>query len=128
MKQKKKIPIWPFIGIFVVLVTLTVSINLFKKDIALLEIPNNAGVSLLETRDSTLVYTFQDGRVVSWDWTLLQQQGDFKAVSDRVIILDSTRLASISTTGKKLLTLYNLPDGKKLMIAAENVFDPSASK
>lgn len=128
MKQKKKIPIWPFIGIFVVLVTLTVSINLFKKDIALLEIPNNAGVSLLETRDSTLVCTFQDGRVVSWDWTLLQQQGDFKAVSDRVIILDSTRLASISTTGKKLLTLYNLPDGKKLMIAAENVFDPSASK
>ena len=113
MKQKKRSG-WLFVFAFVVILgVMFLNTALKEKAISLL-VPDNAGVTILETVEDSLVCVFQDGQVVVWDWnTLPQQQGDFRAVSDRAIVLDAKRLAAVTKTGKKVLTVYNLPKGQK---------------
>lgn len=112
MKKKKK-NTKLFIGIFAVIIAMTIVSNLVRKDMTLLAVPNNPGVSGLETVDDMLVCTFADGRVVSWNWDGYQQTGDFKAASDRAVVLDPQHLAAVNTEGKKWLTVYSLSDSQK---------------
>ena len=113
-KSKKPLP-YKFFGVLFLLILSLVLLNNFRKsDTVSLSVPDNAGVSFLEMIGTSLVSVFQDGRVVSWDWSAVpQQKGDFRAVSDRVVLLDAQHLAAVSTKGKKVLTVYSLPDGQK---------------
>jgi WD40 repeat protein len=113
--QKEKTLVKPFIAVFAALVVLVVVQNLVRENIVLLDVPNNAGVSVLETVGDSLVCVFQNGQTVVWGWnTLPTQKGEFKVLSDRSVILDSEHLAAVSKTGKKVLTVYTLPEGRKL--------------
>lgn len=112
--SKKNKSSWLFVLVFVVILGVMFVSTALKEKVLLLDVPDNAGVTVLETVGNSLVGVFQDGQVVAWDWnTSLQQRGNFKAVSDRVIMLDSQHLAAVSKEGKKALTLYSLPSGEK---------------
>jgi hypothetical protein len=87
--------------------------NLLHEEAVFLEVTDNPGVSGLETINDSLVGTFQDGRIVSWNWDTLDPTGDFQAGSDKAVLLDARRLAAVNKTGKKMLTVYSLPDGEK---------------
>lgn len=109
MNRKQKSSVKMFTCFFAVIVLITFYNNITKQKIIEFQIPDNTGTSVLQTIDSSLVCTFQDGRVVSWSWDTHQQAVDFKAVSDRTIILNSQHLAAVSKEGKKMLTVYDLP-------------------
>ena len=112
--QKKKTQMKLFITVFAALAVLVIVQNLVREKVISLSVPDNAGVSVLETVDNSLVCIFQDGKVVTWDWnTLPQPTGDFMAASDRAILLDAGHLAAVNRDGKKVLTVYTLPDGQK---------------
>ena len=114
--KKKKQSIRLFLTIFVALSVLIVLQNLVLEKTVVLSVPDNDGVSWLETADNMLLAVFQDAQVVVWDWKTLsqpQEKGDFMAVSDRTIVLDSTHLAAVAKIGKKILTVYTLPSGQK---------------
>ncbi|MHC5144524.1 MAG: WD40 repeat domain-containing protein [Planctomycetota bacterium] len=113
MDKKKKSQTKLFIGVFIVIAAVMIISNLTRQKVLLLDVPDNAGVTILETVDDALVCVFQDGQVVSWDWAVQQQKSGFKAVSDRAIILDSGHLAAVNKEGKKRLTVYTFPDGQK---------------
>jgi WD40 repeat protein len=109
-KKSKVIFIIGFLG----LMLLVIVQNLLREEVTLLSVAKNAGVTALETVENSLVSVFQDGQVVFWDWSeVAQQKGNFKVISDRVVLLDTQSLAAVSTTGKKILTVYSLPDGQK---------------
>lgn len=115
MRQKrKKIPVGLFIGAFGVLVAFIIVGNLWQPNRLALSVLDNAGVTILETVNNSLVSVFQDGRVAVWNWNELpQQKVDFHVVSDRAIILDTEHLAAMTKVGKKMLMIYNLSDGQK---------------
>lgn len=113
MKSNKKTHTGLFIAVFLVIVGLTIVNNLIREDHTTLTVPNNHGVSGLKSVDGLLACTFSDGRIVTWAWASYKQAGDFKAVSDRVIVLDSQHAAAVNTSGKKILTVYSLPSGQK---------------
>lgn len=103
-----------FVLVFVVILGIMFLSTALKEKVLLLDVPENAGVTVLETIDNSLVCVFQDGQVVSWGWGVVQQQkGDFKAVSDRAIIQDAEHLAAVNKEVKETLALYNLPGGEK---------------
>ncbi len=88
--------------------------NLTREKIILLEVPDNAGVSLLETIENSLISVFQDGKVCSWDWNgLPQQQASFSVNSNYAVLLDASRLAAVTKEGEKMLSVYSLPVGEK---------------
>ncbi|MDH4202560.1 MAG: PQQ-binding-like beta-propeller repeat protein [Phycisphaerae bacterium] len=112
--KKNKSPMKLFIGVFAVIVAVMVISTILRDKIVFLGVLDNAGVTVLETIDNSLVCVFQDGRVVLWEWdTLPQQRGDFSANSDRMIILNVGQLATVNKQGKKNLAVYSLPDGQK---------------
>ena len=112
--KKKRSQTKLFIAVFVALAGWVVLQNLWREEVILFDVPDNAGVSVLETNKTSLVGVFQDGRVAVWDWDVMSPQGDsFKVVSDRVILPDAQHLAAINKEGRKNLTLYSLSDGKK---------------
>lgn len=110
-----KKPPYKFFGLlFLFIVGVAVINSLKKSENVVLVVPDNAGVSVLETAADTLVCVFKGGQVASWDWdNLPQQQGDFNIRTDRVVVLDAGRFAAVSTLGKKLLSVYSLPAGEK---------------
>ena len=110
-----KKPPYKFFGLlFLFIVGLGVINSLKKSDNMALLVPDNAGVSFLETAGDALVCVFKGGQVASWDWkNLPEQQADFSIGTDRVILLDAKRLAAVSVTGRKLLSVYSLPAGEK---------------
>lgn len=102
-----------FVVIFLVIVVLVIFNNL-KNDIVMLRIPNNAGVSHLDTVEKLLICIFQDGKVVTWNWDILTgQTAQFSVNTDRVVLLEGNRLAAIQKTDKKILSVHNLPFGQK---------------
>jgi outer membrane protein assembly factor BamB len=112
--KKKKAPVALFVAIFLILAGVMFVQNLFRDKTIQLLVPNNAGVSLLETIDDSLVCVFKGGQVSSWDWTNLpQQKADFNVQTDRVVLLDAEHLVAVNKTGKKLLSVYSLPAGQK---------------
>ena len=114
MDREKKTPMKLFVVVFVALVALVAVQNLMREKKVGLSVQDNAGVTVLETVGDRLVSVFEDGRVAVWGWgDLPPQQGDFRAVSDRVIILNAEHIAAVNKTGKKVMTVYNLPDGQK---------------
>ena len=114
MNAKKKHSAKFFIVVFAVLAIVIIIQNFVQKKRVELFIPDNAGVSFLETAGDALVCVFQNGRVAVWDWnTLPQQQGDFSLQTDRVVLPDANRLAAVNKAGKKLLSVYSLPAGQK---------------
>ncbi|MBC8378888.1 MAG: WD40 repeat domain-containing protein [Planctomycetes bacterium] len=109
----KKQPFF-FFFVFIVLIGLTIINNLTNEKVTSLIVPDNAGVSVLETVDDSLVCVFKGGQVASWNWSgLPQQQADFSVQTDRVALLDAGRLAAIPEVGKKNLSVYKLPSGEK---------------
>ncbi len=113
-KTKSKPPYKLFGGLFLLIMLIVVINNIKKGDMVALVVPDNAGVSFLETVDSRLVCVFKGGQVASWNWnTLPQLEADFNVHTDRVVLLDANRLAAISDSRKKILSLYSLPSGEK---------------
>ena len=109
----KKQPVF-FIFVFIVLIGLTIINNLTNKKGTSLLVPDNAGVSILETVDDSLVCVFKGGQVASWNWSNLPpQQADFSVQTDRVVLLDADRLGAVTEAGKKILSVYNIPSGQK---------------
>lgn len=112
--SNKKTPYKFFAALFLFIVGVAVFNGLKKSDNTALLVPDNAGVSVLETAGDALVCVFKGGQVASWDWgNLPQQQADFAIGTDRVVLLDAKRLAAVSVTGRKLLSVYRLPSGEK---------------
>jgi WD40 repeat protein len=116
MKKSNNKPPYKLFGmIFLVIIGVAVFNGLRKNDHVQLLVPDNAGVSVLETAGEELVCVFKGGQVASWDWgDLSRRQADFSIGTDRVIVLDAGRLAAVSVDGKKRLSVYRLPDGEKI--------------
>jgi len=112
-KKKNKTSFWKFAAVFAAIVVLTLINNLVRKKVVVLQVPGNPGVSGLETVDDNLICVFQDGRIVTWNWDSNTQKADFKVTSDRAVLLNSQRIAAVNTSGKKMLTVYQLPSGQK---------------
>ncbi|RKY03902.1 MAG: hypothetical protein DRP56_10735, partial [Planctomycetota bacterium] len=112
MKRKKKTNLKFLVAVFSIIVVVVFFNNIFSdRKVTLIE-KDNAGVSVLETIEHALTCVFKDGRVIVWDWDNLNKQGDFKAVSDRAVVLDAKRLAAVSVAEKKMFAVYSLPDGE----------------
>ncbi len=116
MKQKnKKSSVWMFVFIFAGLFLWMLVANMGGKDHVSLAVKNNGGTAFLETAGNSLVAVFQDGRTVVWNWSAATvQRADFSVRTDRVCVLDSERLLTVSKTGKKVLSVVNLTEGKIL--------------
>ena len=115
VKQKNKTTLF-FLTAFVVVIIVTILNNIIGGKTIHLNVPDNAGVSVLETSGDRLISVFQDGRAGVWDWNdLSQQAGDFTIVSDRAVIIDPQTMAAVPKTGNKILTVYRIPDGEKQM-------------
>ena len=113
MKKKKKSPLF-FVAVFVILAGIVMVQNLVRETGVQLSVPDNAGVSFLETVDSSLICVFQDGDVAAWNWNNLpEQQGGFSIQTDRVIVLNKNQMAAVNKQGKKLMSVYSLPSGQK---------------
>lgn len=116
MKNSNNKPPYKLFGIiFLVIIAVAVFNGLRREDHLQLLVPDNAGVAVLETAGEELVCVFKGGQVASWDWgDLSRRRADFSVGTDRVIVLDAGRLAAVSADGKKLLSVYRLPDGEKI--------------
>jgi hypothetical protein len=115
MAKKTKFPLWLFAVIFVIASLLPIISRKLSPAKASLSIRDNAGTSSLITQGETLVAVFQDGKVAAWDWnTLSQPLWQFSADSDRLVMLDDSRAAVITRTGRKVLIVYDVKQGKKL--------------
>lgn len=115
-KKNQKTPVKLFAAVFAFLVVLMILQHLLRPKSAQysLDIRDNAGVALLETAGDSLICVFSDGRTCIWDWkNLPDPKGDFRAVSCLAVVLDASRLAAVSETGKKILTVYDLPSGRR---------------
>ena len=113
-RKKKKQSAMFFVAVFAVLAALVIFQNIVRDKEVQLSVPDNAGVSFLETVDDSLVCVFQDGDVVVWNWRVMpEQKGHFSVNTDRVILLDANRLGSVNDSGKKILSVYSLPSGEK---------------
>ena len=99
---------------FAAVIAIAVVNNLTRSKMTPLLVPNNSGVSKLETVDNILVGIFQDGHTALWDWSTLEQIEDFLAVSNRTVLLGSQHMVTVNNTGKKTMIQYSLPSGKKL--------------
>ncbi|HOM76693.1 MAG TPA: WD40 repeat domain-containing protein [Anaerohalosphaeraceae bacterium] len=114
--KKQKSPVKLFAGVFAILIVVTILRHLLRpKSVQFsLDIRDNAGVALLETVGDSLVCVFSDGRTCIWDWNNLPSpKGDFRAVSCLAAVLDASRLAAVPEKGKKILTVYDLPAGRR---------------
>lgn len=112
--QKKHTPVKLFVAAFAVLILFTMLQNWLQQKATLLEVPNNKGVSFMETAGNWLICVFQDGKTCVWNWSdPAARASEFQAVSERTIVLNEEQIVSVSSTGKKVMTLYSLPDGKK---------------
>lgn len=115
-QKRKNNATYKIIGVFFLFVIALAIINNIRKsdEIVYLTVPNNSGGSLLETVDDCLVCVFQDGQVAAWNWNNLPQlQAEFSVGTNRIILLDTERLAAINETDKKLLTFYDMITGEK---------------
>ena len=114
MKKKKQTSYF-FVGVFVAMVVLVVVQNLFhRQQETRLLVENNAGVSVLETADESLVCVFQDGRGAVWQWgDLTGQRADIDVQTNRVVLLNNGHLAAINQSDKKFLSVYSLPACQK---------------
>ncbi len=114
MKKKKTTPIKLFFIIFAAMAIFVVLQNLIRNQTLQLLVPDNAGVSLLETAGGSLICVFKGGRVAAWDWDELPlQTADVSLPTDRVVLLDADRLAAVTDAGRKRLSVYRLPAGDK---------------
>ena len=113
-KIKTKTPYKLFGVLFLLMMVIVIINNMRKSDTVSLIVPDNAGVSLLETVGDSLVCVFKGGQVAGWSWSSLPERNmDFNVHTDRVVLLDANRLAVVNETGKKILSVYNLPSGEK---------------
>ena len=113
--KKKKNSISIFVIAFIFILAITFVGNMFKRQIVLLEVSGNAGMGQMETVAGHLVVGFQDGQICTWDWSsLLDKQGDFAVNTNRFAILNKDQLAAIPKTGKKTLTVHQLPSGQSI--------------
>ncbi|MHC4951479.1 MAG: hypothetical protein ACYTEU_10920 [Planctomycetota bacterium] len=114
MKQKKRAQTRLFLAVFMALVVFVIVRDLLREKKVALSVTDNAGVTVLETIDNSLICVFQDGQVTIWDWNKLpQQQGRFQAASAQAVILDAQHIAAVNKEGQKALTVYALPQGQK---------------
>ena len=114
-KKKKRTPLLPFIAIFGCLIVWMLITNLMRDDVVLLQVQDNAGVAMLETAGKSLVGVFQDGQVAVWDWkNLSAQKANFKLGTDQACVLDARRMAAVSKTGQRVLSVLETASGKML--------------
>jgi len=112
--SKNKFPYKFFGALFLLIISIMIIGNLLQTDVLTLQVPNNAGVSFLETVDDLLVCVFLDGQVAVWDWnTLPEQQAGFSVPSSRVILPDGQHVTAINENGKQLISVYDLLSGDK---------------
>jgi WD40 repeat protein len=114
-KAKTKPPYKLFGVLFLLMMVIVIVNNVRKSDTLVLDVSDNAGVSLLETVNDSLVCVFHDGQTVVWDWnTLPQQRAGFSVKTNRVVLLDANRLVAVNETEKKVLSVYSLPSSEKI--------------
>jgi hypothetical protein len=109
MKQKKRAQTRLFLAVFMALVVFVIVRDLLREKKVALSVTDNAGVTVLETIDNSLICVFQDGQVTTWDWNKLpQQQGRFQAASAQAVILDAQHIAAVNKEGQKALYISRL--------------------
>ena len=74
MNPNSKRPLRLFLIVFLLIMGVMFVSTALKEKVLLLDVPDNAGVTVLETVDGSLVCVFQNGQVVSWDWSVVPQQ------------------------------------------------------
>jgi WD40 repeat protein len=114
-KSQTKFPLWLFAVIFVVASLLPFITKKLSPARASLTIRDNPGASSLITQGTNLVAVFQNGKVAAWDWNNPSSEPlwQFSADSDRLVMLDDTRAAAVTKTGRKILIIYDVNQGKK---------------
>jgi WD40 repeat protein len=115
MAKKPKFPLWLFAVIFVIASLVPIITQRLSPARASLSISDKAGTSSLITQGQNLVAVYQNGKVAAWDWNSPSQPvWQFSADSDRLVMLDDTRAAAVTKTGRKTLIVYDVKLGKKL--------------
>ena len=115
-KTKKKTPPYVlFLAAFAAIMGVVVVNNLRPQEAVLLPVTDNAGTAVLATAGDALVAVFQDGQTAAWTWSATPaRRAAFSAGTDRVCLLDGRRLAAVSKTGARVLSILDLASGKTL--------------
>jgi hypothetical protein len=116
MAKKSKFPFWLFALVFIVASLLPLIARKLSPVKSQINVTEYSGAGDLLTQGNELVAVFQDGKVAAWDWTNPPSQPlrQFSVGSDRFVMLDETRAAAVSKTGRKLFTIYDIKTGNKI--------------
>jgi WD40 repeat protein len=114
--KQKQFPVWLFGLVFLIILGVVILSRVMSPAQAQINVPDFAGVGDMLTQGPNLIAVFQDGKVAAWDWTNPSPAPSlqFSASSDRFVVLDDTRAAAVSKTGRKLFTVYDLKTGNKI--------------
>jgi WD40 repeat protein len=114
-KDKKRFPAWLFGLVFFVILGIVVLNRVLSPAEAQIYVTDYSGVGDLLTQGQNLIAVFQDGKVAAWDWINPSPEPLWKlSASDRLVMLDDTRAAAVSKTGRKLFTVYEIKTGDKI--------------
>ncbi len=119
-KNQNRTPLYLFGIGFLVILGLFIAKRLMSAGGVSWYLPDNSGSSRLLAGDSSLVAVFTDGAAAAWDWKSPSPQPlwQFAAPSDRLVMLDDSRLAAVTKTGKKSFSIYNVKQNQKLFEAS----------
>lgn len=112
-KTKNKPSYKLFVIVFALIMVFVIVSNLKPGEAILLPVTGNAGASFLETAGQSLICVFQDGQTAVWNWgDLPAQKANYSLQADRVCVLDDKRLAAVSQSGTKDLSVIQIATGK----------------
>jgi WD40 repeat protein len=115
MTKKKSVPYWLFAVLFILGALLPIISSKFSPSKASLIIRDNSGLPSVKFYDELLVTVFSDGTAAGWDCNVpATPLWQFKADSDRLVMLDDSRAAAVTKAGRKALIAYDVKTGKKL--------------
>lgn len=113
-QNKKRSPVFLFIGAFIVIVIIMFVANQGQNDNIALEMPFNEGVRSLSTYGNKLMAVASDGKTFLWDWDQLDQEAVIgKTVFSQALLLDSDSVVSIKQ-GRSSAVVVSSVQGEKV--------------
>jgi WD40 repeat protein len=116
MAKNNKFPVWLFGLVFLIVLGVVILSRVMSPAQAQIYVTDFSGSGDLLTQGPNLIAVFQDGKVAVWGWINPPSAPlwQFSASSDRFVVVDETRAAAVSKTGRKIFTVYDLKTGNKI--------------